>query len=103
MASGYLRVSPTELGAVATKVEAETDSYKASYTKIQNEAQDLCTVWTGPASEAFLSRIMSFDNDFKSLNNLLLSYVDFLRAAEANYEENENDIIEVMRKLSTGR
>lgn len=103
MVSGYLRVSPTELGAVATKVEEETEKYRVSYTRIQNEAQELCGEWTGPAAEAFLSRIMSFDNDFKSLNNLLLSYVDFLRAAEANYEENENDIIEVMRNLSTGR
>lgn len=103
MSFSILRVTPEELGNMARVVEDKVSEYRVCYQKIQTEAQDLCTVWTGPASEAFLSRVMSFDNDFKSLNNLLLQYVDFLRAAEANYEENENDIIEVMRRLSVGR
>ena len=101
--SSYLRVTPEELGAKATQIESCVENYRTCYEKIQAEAETLSIDWRGPASEAFLSRVRSFDNDFKSLNNLLLTYVDFLRTTEANYQSNENDVIQIMSTLTVGR
>lgn len=101
--SVFLRVTPEELGAKATQVESSIEAYRACYEAIRNEAEILAVEWRGPASEAFLSRVRSFENDFKSLNNLLLAYVDFMRTTEANYQMNENDVITIMSQLTVGR
>lgn len=103
MSASFLKVTPEQLGSIASSVESAIDDYTANYSKIYEEAEMLATAWKGPASEAFLSRINSFENDFKSLNNLLLAYVDFLRTAEANYQTNENEVIDKVSHLTVGR
>lgn len=102
--TGELLVTPQELEAIAQRVEEQTSKYNALYNGIYSDVDSLSNFWIGEASQAFITQIRGFQNDFDSLGKLLMKYAEFLRVAGNNYQNMENINIENARtELNTGR
>lgn len=104
MAQGKIIISTEQVKAAAQKVEGLAKNYKDSYTELYSIVDSLAElgIWQGTDNQAFVQQINQFKNDFVAMEQLMISYADFLKKAANGYKTIQNNTTEqVGKKLST--
>ena len=104
MAVGQIVVSTEQVKAVAQKVDNLARNYKESYTELYNLIESMAEygIWQGTDNDAFIQQITQFRNEFVAMEQLMISYADFLRKAADGYKTIQgNTTDQVGKKLVT--
>lgn len=96
-------VTPEQLEASASKVEAKAAEFTKAYGTIYTAVSDLRVNYKGEASDAFNQRIEGYKNDFSAADKALKNYVQFLRDYAAKMKKVEAELKSKAGSLSIGK
>lgn len=103
MATTVFDVTPEELEASASKIEAKIEEFTKTYNSIYTAVSDLRVTFKGEASDTFNKRIEGYRNDFSAAESALKKYVQFMREYAAKIRNTENEIKSKASSLSVGQ
>ena len=103
MASTIFDVTPEELQASATRIDAKITEFTKAYNSIYTAVSDLRITFKGEASDTFNKRIEGYKNDFSAAEKALRNYVQFLQEYASKVKSVEDDIKGKASALSIGR
>ena len=95
-------VETNDLKSSATVLEEKNSNYVAGYGKLYAETLGLKADWQGQSNEAFNTKVEGYRKSFEDLSKIVVSYIEYLRSAAANYEATEQAITEAANKLAGG-
>lgn len=97
MASGSLKISPSEVRQIAQRVEDLNNDLSMVLKNSQSTINNLSNIWRGRASNATIGAYNDFaKNYFEQYARLLQDYVTFLRTSVADdYDLTENTNVDL--------
>ena len=99
MGNTVIRVTPTELKTVATKVRTQAEDYAKQYNQLMNDVDGMAAAWKGKDNTAFTAKIKGFMSDFQKMKALLDEYASFLDQAAQTYQNTQDKITEAAQRL----
>lgn len=100
MASTVIRVTPTELRSVASKIRTQAGDYAKQYTQLMSDVDGMAAAWKGKDNTAFTNQIKGFLDDFQKMKALLDEYASFLEKAADTYQKTQDDLTSAAQRLS---
>lgn len=102
MGRGKIVVETTQLDQTATRVENLAGTYNTTYTKLFQTVQGMKTVYGGKDSEAFITQIEGFQDDFERMETLMKDYATYIRKVAKAYRDTQDNIVSSAKTLSQG-
>jgi WXG100 family type VII secretion target len=94
-----IKVTPSELRGVATKIRTQAEDYAKQYTQLFSDVDGMANAWKGKDNTAFTNQIKGFLDDFQSMKTLLEEYATFLDKSANAYEQTQDEITSAAQRL----
>lgn len=94
-----LRVTPEELGKVATKLSDYSKSYDEIYKQLLQQASTMGEAWQGEDNAAFVEQITGFTQELKAMADKLQLTSDAMKQQQANYANTQEALMTNVKKL----
>ncbi len=94
-----LRVTPEELGKVASKLSEFSKSYEDIYKQLLQQASTMGEAWEGEDNVAFVDQITGFTQELKAMADKLQLASDALKQQQTNYANTQETLTSSVKKL----
>lgn len=95
-----IKVTPEEMERTAGRIESLAGEYQQEYNRLYETTNAMAAVYQGKDSEAFISQIEGFRDDFEKMHSLMLDYSDFLKSSAGSYRDAQERAAAEVRKLT---
>ncbi|QUH29097.1 WXG100 family type VII secretion target [Vallitalea guaymasensis] len=98
--SKSINVTPETLITQSKNVTTKVEEYETLYKKLISEVESLSSQWKGEGNSAYVTQITAFEPKFRSLQQVLNNYAEFLLKAAKVYRETEGNIVSNAKRLA---
>ena len=89
-------VDSKQMRNAANEIEQMVHDYTQQVAALYQDGQDLDAFWKGDAKKTFDSRLGSDQPRFEALSNVVKQYIETLRKAATEYDNNEARAVEIL-------
>ena len=93
---GRIQVTPNEMRAEASRVQAEIDKWDQDYREFCSMVQELSECWQGLGNDSFANRFNEEKPKFEQLTQMMTEYRTQIVNAANTYEENERQASQIV-------
>lgn len=95
-------VTTESMRSLASKIENLASEYQTLYTNqlYGTVASDVKKAWIGVDADAVINRLEGFHNDFDNIVKVLNQYVEHLRKAAQNYDDQQEQLRQAANNLT---
>ncbi len=94
-----IEVTPEMLESAAKKINGLAGEYKTQYDALYKETGNMATTWNGKDNQAYINQINGYKDDFEKMQNLMISYADFLTKSAKSYRDTQDTVVANAKKL----
>ena len=89
-------VDSKQMRNAANEIEQMVHDYTQQVAALYQDGRDLDASWKGDAKKTFDSRLGNDQPKFEALSNVVRQYIEALRKAATEYDNNEARAIEIL-------